>query len=119
VRPSLFGKIFRLIGSSKQLSPEEVKAVKEARALDRFADRLTVVRTNNNKTFVLEIDFESQDPKKAADIANAIAIAYVSDEVESRQEAATRASTWLRERIVELGQKLAEADLVVQAISRE
>jgi polysaccharide biosynthesis transport protein len=114
VRPSLFGKIFRLIGSSKQLSPEEVKAVKEARALDRFADRLTVVRTNNNKTFVLEIDFESQDPKKAADIANAIAIAYVSDEVESRQEAATRASTWLRERIVELKQKLAESDLAVQ-----
>jgi succinoglycan biosynthesis transport protein ExoP len=114
VRPSLFGKIFSLIGLSKQLSPEEVKAVEEARALDRFADRLTVVRTNNNKTFVLEIDFESQVPKKAADIANAIAIAYVSDEVESRQEAATRASTWLRERIVELKQKLAEADLAVQ-----
>jgi hypothetical protein len=32
----------------------------------------------------------------------------------SRQEAATRASTWLRERIVELKQKLAEADLAVQ-----
>jgi polysaccharide biosynthesis transport protein len=112
VRPSLFGKIFSLIGLSKQLSPEKVKAVKEARALDRFADRLTVTRTN--KTFVLEIDFLSQDPKKAAEIANAIATAYVSDEVESRQEAATRASTWLREHIVELKQKLAEADFLVQ-----
>ena len=112
VRPSLFAKILSLIGFSKQLSPEEEKAVKLSRALDKFADRLTVTRTN--KTFVLEIDFLSQEPKKAADIANAIATAYVSDEVESRQEAATRASTWLRERIVELKQKLAEADLVVQ-----
>lgn len=112
VRPSLFAKILSLIGVSKRLSPEEEKAVKEARVLDKFADRLTVTRTN--KTFVLEIDFLSQDPKKAADIANAIATAYVSDEVESRQEAATRASTWLRERIVELKQKSAEADRVVQ-----
>jgi polysaccharide biosynthesis transport protein len=112
VRPSLFAKILSLIGLSKRLSPEEEKAVKEARVLDKFADRLTVTRTN--KTFVLEIDFLSQDPKKAADIANAIATAYVSDEVESRQEAATRASTWLRERIVELKQKSAEADRVVQ-----
>jgi succinoglycan biosynthesis transport protein ExoP len=112
VRPSLFAKILSLIGLSKQLSPEDEKAVKEARALDKFADRLTVTRTN--KTFVLEIDFLSQDPKKAADIANAIATAYVSDEVESREEAATRASTWLRERIVELKQKSAEADLMVQ-----
>ena len=112
VRPSLFAKILSLIGLSKQRSPEEEQAVKEARAVDRFADRLTVTRTN--KTFVLEIDFEAQDPKKAANIANAIATAYVSDEVDSKQEAATRASTWLRERIVELKQKSAEADLVVQ-----
>jgi succinoglycan biosynthesis transport protein ExoP len=112
VRPSLFAKILSQIGLSKQLSPEEEKAVKVSRALDKFADRLTVTRTN--KTFVLEIDFLSQDPKKAADIANSIATAYVSDEVESRQEAATRTSTWLQERIVELKQKLAEADLVVQ-----
>ena len=111
VGPSLFSRIIGQVGFKKVQTQEEKRAAEEARALDRFADRTTITRTN--KTFVLEIDFLSEDAKKASTIANAIAAAYIADEIESSQAAASRASDWLGERIVELKQKAAQADLEV------
>lgn len=111
VAPSFFSRIVRIVRIKRAQTPEEKKAEEEARALDRFANRTTITRTN--KTLVLEIDFDSEDQKKAATIANAIAAAYISDEVDSRTAAATRATDWMRDRIVELKQKTADADLAV------
>jgi succinoglycan biosynthesis transport protein ExoP len=53
-------------------------------------------------THVLEVSFRSPDREKAARIANAVADAYVTDQLNSKYESARRASVWLQERITEL-----------------
>jgi succinoglycan biosynthesis transport protein ExoP len=53
-------------------------------------------------THVLEISYRSPDREKAARIANAFAQAYVTEQLNTKYEAARRASSWLQERIAEL-----------------
>lgn len=53
-------------------------------------------------TYVMEIGFTSRDPSKAARIANAIADAYIVDQLEAKYQATRRASVWLQDRIKEL-----------------
>jgi polysaccharide biosynthesis transport protein len=53
-------------------------------------------------TYVLELTYRSIDPDKAARIANAVAEAYITDQLDTKFQATKRASTWLQERIDEL-----------------
>jgi polysaccharide biosynthesis transport protein len=106
--PSFFSGLMRFM---KVQIPEEERAVKEAQVLSSFEDRTIVTRTN--KTFALQIEFLSKNPKKAATIANAIAVAYIFDEIDAKQAAAATVSEWLSARILELKQKAAEAELNV------
>jgi exopolysaccharide transport family protein len=58
------------------------------------------------QALVLNVTFTSADPAKAARLANGVADAYVVDKLDARFEAAKRASAWLSDRLVELGQQL-------------
>jgi succinoglycan biosynthesis transport protein ExoP len=81
------------------------------RVAEAFANRLTVKRIG--LTYIIEIGFRSLDPARAAQIANAVAEAYVSDQLESKYRAARRASVWLQERIAELRGQAANAERAV------
>ena len=54
------------------------------------------------------------DREKAALIANAIADAYLTDQLNSKYEATQRASGWLIDRIADLKQKVLTSDLAIQ-----
>lgn len=66
------------------------------------------------RTYVIRITFVSPDPQFSAEIANAIADAYLVDKLNSRYEATRRASDWLLERIDELREQARASDLAVQ-----
>ncbi len=70
------------------------------KALGRFESNRTIKRLG--LTYVMEIGFTSIDPAKAAQIANAIADAYIVDQLEAKYQATRRASVWLQDRIKEL-----------------
>jgi succinoglycan biosynthesis transport protein ExoP len=53
-------------------------------------------------TYAIEITFSSPDAVKAAKIANALAQAYLTEQLEAQFEAARRAADWLSERLVGL-----------------
>ena len=57
---------------------------------------------------VLSISITWEDPARAAQLANAVAEAYVVDQLDARFDAAKRASGWLSDRLVELRQQLAQ-----------
>ena len=61
----------------------------------------------------MDINFTSTSPGKAAQIANAIADAYITDQLESKYQATRRASKWLQDRIKELR---AQATAAQQAV---
>jgi polysaccharide biosynthesis transport protein len=81
------------------------------RAISAFADRLTVRRVG--LTYIIEISFRSLNPDRAAQVANAIADAYIVDQLEAKYQATKRASTWLQDRIKELREQSSTAQRAV------
>ncbi|HEX5959469.1 MAG TPA: polysaccharide biosynthesis tyrosine autokinase [Hyphomicrobiaceae bacterium] len=105
-----------LHGGSAPPTDENDKSSVERRqrlsALSRFQANLDVRRVQ--RTLVLEIRFKSIDAAKAARIANAVADAYLTDQLNSKYEATQRASTWLLDRLAELKQQVLTSDLAIQ-----
>jgi capsular exopolysaccharide synthesis family protein len=67
------------------------------------------------RSYVISLSFLSEDPMKAARIANALAEEYLVSQVEAKYAAAERATEWLGERINELrGQVLAAEAKIVE-----
>ena len=60
--------------------------------------------------FVIEISITWDDPVKAGQLANAVADAFVLDQLDARFDAAKRASGWLSDRLVELRQQLRRSE---------
>jgi succinoglycan biosynthesis transport protein ExoP len=78
------------------------------RALDRFKSSLAVRRVD--RSYVVNISFESLDEDKSARIANAVGEAYIQDQLQAKHTATKRATVWLKERIEELRQEAEDAD---------
>lgn len=81
------------------------------KALERFEKNRAVKRLG--QTYVMEIGYTSKDPQKAAKIANAIADAYIVDQLEAKYQATRRASVWLQDRIKELRTQASAAQKAV------
>src|SRR5215813_9125044 len=72
---------------------------------------LAVARSG--QAHVLSISITWEDPARAAQLANAVADAYVVDQLDARFESARRASGWLSDRLVELRQQLRDSEEAV------
>jgi capsular exopolysaccharide synthesis family protein len=73
-----------------------------------FAERLKTFRVRNS--LVVEIRFSARDPVKAARIANAIADAFIRDQIESKAKATRHATELLERKLDGLRGKVAEAE---------
>ncbi|MGY4330312.1 uncharacterized protein involved in exopolysaccharide biosynthesis [Bradyrhizobium sp. LB7.2] len=104
---SVIGAVAGLFSSAEPHSEFE----QTRKALERFEKNRTVKRLN--QTYVMEIGFTSKDPAKAAQIANAIADAYIVDQLEAKYQATRRASVWLQDRIKELRTQASAAQRAV------
>lgn len=71
------------------------------------------------RSYVVDVSFTSLDRVKAATIANAIADAYIEDQLRSKFDATHRASVWLQQRIVELKDQASDAYRQVQDFKTE
>ena len=69
-------------------------------AVKSFKRRLHVKRVG--LTYVIEINFRSLNPERSAQIANAVADAYVADQLAAKYQATRRAGSWLQDRMREL-----------------
>ncbi|WP_454646449.1 polysaccharide biosynthesis tyrosine autokinase [Bradyrhizobium liaoningense] len=84
---------------------------REQHALDEFLAHRSISRAE--KTYALNISYTSQSPARAAEIANAIAEAYIDDQLGAKYQTVTRAGAWLQDRINELRSKATAADRAV------
>lgn len=80
-------------------------------ALAKFLSKRSIARVG--RTYVLDIGYTSLSPARSAEIANAIADAYIVDQLESKYQATRRASGWLQDRIKELRKQASDADRAV------
>ncbi len=104
---AMFGGFKRMFAN--QDAPTDAQLL--GRALATFSSRESAAR--DGVTYVINITFSSLDPAKAARIANAIANAYVNDQLDSKFQATRRASLWLQGRLGELKVQASAADRAV------
>jgi exopolysaccharide transport family protein len=95
------------------LTEQEKQQKLKDKIIDRFEKRLDV--TQLQLSTALQIDFESEEPAKAARIANAVADAYVEDQLNAKFEATLKATQWLGAR---LGQLSEQARLAADAVEK-
>ena len=112
--PGLLGtakaQLFMLFGvrprevdnSSETLSDETIEII------DALRQSIEVVPSQY--TNLLHVNVTSKDPRKAARIANAIADAYLDQQLEGRYSATRRATDWLKERLDEHKVKLRRSE---------
>jgi exopolysaccharide transport family protein len=80
--------------------------------IDRFEKYLTV--TPIGLSTAIKVTFQSPDAKEAARIDDAVAEAYVEDQLNAKFEATQKATRWLADRISELSKQSQAADAAVQ-----
>ena len=108
-QPSILGRIkgivllpLRLLTGSRA-SGDPLAPIVEALARKVDAKR-------RNLTFVIELTAWSQEPGKAARIANAVAEFYLEDQSRAKTAIADRANKWLSEQVDELRQRVTSSE---------
>jgi polysaccharide biosynthesis transport protein len=100
--------LLALIGIGRDpmsLTPEE-------RVLDAYYDRFTAYAVDKSRVVVIE--FQSQDPELAARIANSIADGYLVLQQAARRQQARSASQWLSGEIDDLRKRVGDAEARVE-----
>src|SRR5262249_29968455 len=80
----------------------------EYTALATFHQRLKIKRVG--LTYAIEINFDSRNPCRAAEIANAIAVAYELNAFQAKYQVTDREAKWLQERLQDLREQASNAE---------
>lgn len=117
-KPSFVGGILRgvkgLFGGSPPNAPLSALDQKKLREgiIQSVLGRLNVRRSG--LTYVIEINFTSEAPSKAARIADTWADLYLTEQLETKYYATQKANRWLNERLAQLKVQVQAADEAVQ-----
>jgi capsular exopolysaccharide synthesis family protein len=82
-----------------------------SRLVYKFQQGLTVRR--RGLTYILEINYVSKDPAKAARLSGTVADAYLDDQRSAKSAITTRASSWLGDRIEEMRERVRTSERAV------
>lgn len=111
-RPGLLDPLRRLFASES--SDEGTSAEDRARAATVGLLKKRTKVTRQGTTFLVEINANSKNPRKAAQIANAIAQQYFEQQVRVKNDATKLAATWLNKQISELKSRVVASEQAVQ-----
>jgi len=70
-------------------------------------------------TQLVDVGFEARSPELAAKVANALAEAYIKDQLDSRIEMTRQATSWMQERLKVLKQSLDDSEIALQRYKEE
>jgi succinoglycan biosynthesis transport protein ExoP len=105
---SFIRTILGVIGITKDLMSQ----TPEERVLKSYFDRLTAFQVEKSR--VIAIEFESEDPELAARAANAVAEGYLVLQQSAKQDQTRAAGQWLSGEIDNLRGKVADAEAKVE-----
>jgi succinoglycan biosynthesis transport protein ExoP len=80
-------------------------------AVQAFEHQLTVSRVG--ATYGIAIEFQSANPDRAAQIANAVAEGFIADQIEAKYQIIRGATAWLQDRLNDLQGQAAAAERAV------
>jgi capsular exopolysaccharide synthesis family protein len=90
------------------LSEDEIAEQKMLGLLTAFSARLTISPVR--KTQLVKISFESEDPKFAAQVANAVGEIYIENHMTAKMGVTQQAAGWLSDRLSDLRVRLDESE---------
>ncbi len=106
-----------IVGEPEVLPEAEQLSRERARVIDAVISRLSV--SNPPRSYSISVSFQSEDPRKAARIANGLADLYLTDQLEAKFEATQRANDWLNERIFDLRENVRTSEVQAQRFREE
>jgi polysaccharide biosynthesis transport protein len=120
--PGLFESIlnsYHLIPQAWFSTPAETSADDRsmARIIDTFEDKLKV--SNDGKSRIISIAFQSKNPITAARVANTLADEYIVERLDEKFDATQRANVWLADRLNTLRQEVQVSEDAVEKFRSE
>jgi uncharacterized protein involved in exopolysaccharide biosynthesis/Mrp family chromosome partitioning ATPase len=94
------------------LQTDSIKMTERQRALDNYLESLVVYAVNRSS--VIKIEYTATDPKIAAQIANAVAQAYLEATQSAQAEPISDAREWLAGQIDALREKVVQSEVAVE-----
>jgi polysaccharide biosynthesis transport protein len=94
------------------ITREPARKTLEERVLEHYYDRLTVYQVEKSR--VVAVDFQSEDPELAAKVANAIGAEYLAMQQQAKRDSMKQAGLWLATEIEQLRARVAEAEAKVE-----
>ena len=94
------------------LTEEQKEEAVTNRVVDALVGRTDISR--RGLTYVMSLKFTSENPEKAAKIANALADTYVVDQLEAKFDATKKANEWLSSRLQTLRQQVEASERAVE-----
>jgi capsular exopolysaccharide synthesis family protein len=85
-------------------SDEEKEDARLTGLIDAFLKKLTITQIKRSQ--VINVAYESEDPKLSAKIANEIADKYIIGQLQAKFDATKKATDWLNDQLGELKQKV-------------
>ncbi|MDB2415484.1 AAA family ATPase, partial [Rickettsiales bacterium] len=87
------------------------------KTISNVLERLKVFKKPNSLTIYLQ--FTSESPQKAQEIANVIAEEYLFNQLAIKFDATKKANSWLNSKLADLQKNLHESDILVQAFRKK
>lgn len=111
---SLAGSMRETFGAPENEEIAAMRPVTEERAVyNELLKKLSV--RQRGISYIIEIRASSKSPRRAAEVANAVARAYVDNQLEVKFDATRAASNWLGERVESLRREVEEKEEAVEA----
>ncbi len=106
-RPSVLRSLLVMVGLDKPPTDSSIRQ----RVMDSYFERLSVYTLQQSR--VIGVDFSAPNPALAAEVANAVADAFVALQQDAKRQSAVAATDWLQQEIERLRSRVAEAEQAV------
>ncbi|WP_062206844.1 GNVR domain-containing protein [Aureimonas sp. AU12] len=106
-----------LLGALFSSDPEAAIRNREQVTINALREHMTATRNANS--FVINLAVKSEDPEKAARLANLTTEIFIAEQGRAQSEVARRATTSLSSRLAELRQRVVETEGAVEAYKAE
>ncbi|MCB1477141.1 MAG: hypothetical protein KDJ53_13985 [Rhodobiaceae bacterium] len=113
MRAGLLSMVKQMVGLGAPLTPSVI----DERVKQRFYDRYSVFQIDKSR--VIEIEFNSEDPVLAAEVPNKISASFIEMQKLARSDATSEARAWLGEQVDSLRASVSEAEKKVEQFRSE
>ncbi len=110
--PEQWASILGVNKKEVEKTEEEIKQEQIAITINGFLSRLDVEQIQHSQ--VVNISFESEDPKMAAKIVNELSEKYIVGQLEAKFEATRKATNWLNNQLTELKLLVEDSEKAVE-----